>query len=47
VFGMKIENETKLRQIRDALGKAIGVAAADVAVASRPKPAPLQATAAE
>jgi len=25
VFGMKIENETKLRQIREGLGKAIGV----------------------
>ncbi|MDX2143647.1 MAG: [protein-PII] uridylyltransferase [Rhodospirillaceae bacterium] len=47
VFGMKIENETKLRQIRDALGKTIGVAAGDVAVASRPKPAAIQATAAE
>ena len=35
VFGMKVENETKLRQIRDALGKAIGVAAADVTVQAR------------
>jgi len=41
VFGMKIEHETKIRQIREALGKAIGVAAADVSVErrapSRPK----------
>ncbi|MBM3513360.1 MAG: [protein-PII] uridylyltransferase, partial [Alphaproteobacteria bacterium] len=38
VFGMKVENETKLRQVRDALGRAIGVAAADVTVAARPRP---------
>jgi [protein-PII] uridylyltransferase len=36
VFGMKIENETKIRQIRDALGQAIGVAAGDVSVQQRP-----------
>jgi [protein-PII] uridylyltransferase len=35
VFGMKVEHETKIRQIREALGKAIGVAAADVSVESR------------
>ncbi len=34
VFGMKVEHETKIRQVRDALGKAIGVAAADVSVQS-------------
>ncbi len=34
VFGMKVEHETKIRQIREALGKAIGVAAADVSVQS-------------
>jgi [protein-PII] uridylyltransferase len=32
VFGMKVENETKLKQIREALGRAIGVAAGDVTV---------------
>jgi [protein-PII] uridylyltransferase len=32
VFGMKIENETKIRQIRDGLGKAIGVTADAVSV---------------
>ena len=32
VFGMKIENESKIRQIREALGKAIGVAADAVSV---------------
>jgi len=36
VFGMKIENETKLRQIREALGRTIGVAAADVSVQGPP-----------
>ena len=40
VFGMKVEHETKLRQIRDALGKAIGVAAADVTVQARVRPEP-------
>jgi [protein-PII] uridylyltransferase len=35
VFGMKVEHETKIRQIREGLGKAIGVAAADVSVESR------------
>jgi [protein-PII] uridylyltransferase len=38
IFGMKVEHETKIRQIRDALGKAIGVAAADVSVERRRKP---------
>ena len=32
VFGMKIENETKIRQIREGLGKAIGVKAEAVHV---------------
>ncbi|MSO72150.1 MAG: [protein-PII] uridylyltransferase [Rhodospirillaceae bacterium] len=32
VFGMKIENDSKIRQIREALGKAIGVAADAVSV---------------
>jgi len=32
IFGMKIENENKIRQIRDALGKAIGVTADAVSV---------------
>ncbi len=32
VFGMKIEHDTKIRQIREALGKAIGVAADAVLV---------------
>ena len=32
IFGMKVENESKLRQIREALGKTIGVAAADMSV---------------
>jgi [protein-PII] uridylyltransferase len=45
VFGMKIENETKLRQIRDALGKAIGVAPADVAIAARVASSPVQSAA--
>ena len=37
---MKIENETKIRQIREALGKAIGVQAdaVQVAVERRKKP---------
>ncbi len=39
VFGMKVENETKIRQIREALGKAIGVAADAVSVQHRPRPA--------
>ncbi|TAL04699.1 MAG: [protein-PII] uridylyltransferase, partial [Rhodospirillaceae bacterium] len=38
VFGMKVEHETKIRQIREALGKAIGVAAADVSVERRTQP---------
>ncbi len=40
VFGMKIENETKIRQIREALGKAIGVQAdaVQVTVERRKKP---------
>ena len=32
---MKIEHETKIRQIREGLGKAIGVAPTDVSVESR------------
>ncbi len=32
IFGMKIENENKIRQIRDALGKAIGVTADAISV---------------
>lgn len=36
VFGMKVENETKIRQIREALGTAIGVAAEAVSVQHRP-----------
>ena len=32
IFGMKIENETKIRQIREALGKAIGVTVETVSV---------------
>lgn len=54
IFGMKVENETKLRQIREALGQTIGVAAGDVSVQTRPpapRPAPRResatATAAE
>ncbi|MBL8644107.1 MAG: [protein-PII] uridylyltransferase [Rhodospirillaceae bacterium] len=43
VFGMKVENETKLRQIRDALGKTIGVAAGDVSIQAR-KPAALSSS---
>jgi [protein-PII] uridylyltransferase len=39
VFGMRVEHETKIRQIRDALGKAIGVAAIDVSVQSTRPPA--------
>jgi [protein-PII] uridylyltransferase len=42
VFGMKVENETKLRQIRDALGKTIGVAAQDVSIQAR-QTAPVRA----
>ncbi len=38
VFGMKVENETKLRQIRDALGKTIGVAAGDVSIQAKTQP---------
>ncbi len=37
VFGMKVENDTKLKQIRDALGRAIGVAADDITVQARVK----------
>ncbi|MDX2221471.1 MAG: ACT domain-containing protein, partial [Rhodospirillaceae bacterium] len=36
VFGMKVEHDSKLRQIREALGRAIGVADADVTVQARP-----------
>jgi [protein-PII] uridylyltransferase len=38
VFGMKVEHETKIRQIKVALGKAIGVSADAVSVQSRPRP---------
>jgi len=41
VFGMKIENETKIRQIREALGQAIGVAADAVSVQHRARPSPV------
>jgi len=34
IFGMKVENETKIRQIREGLGKAIGVTADAVQVNS-------------
>ena len=34
VFGMKLEHETKIRQIKVALGQAIGVAADAVSVQS-------------
>ena len=47
IFGMKVENETKLRQIRDALGKTIGVAAGDVSVQSAVCREAVTATAAE
>ena len=43
VFGMKVENETKIRQIRDSLGKAIGVTVDDMQFTSaerRSKPRP-------
>ncbi|MBL8628500.1 MAG: [protein-PII] uridylyltransferase [Rhodospirillaceae bacterium] len=43
VFGMKVENETKLRQIRDALGKTIGVAASDVSIQARKTTVPSRA----
>jgi [protein-PII] uridylyltransferase len=46
IFGMKVEHETKIRQIRDALGKAIGVAAGDVSVERRRKARPPKSTAA-
>ena len=39
VFGMKVEHETKIRQIKVALGKAIGVAADAVSVQSTRPPA--------
>ena len=39
VFGMKVEHETKIRQIKVALGKAIGVAADAVSVQSTRSPA--------
>ncbi|MCB2107803.1 MAG: [protein-PII] uridylyltransferase, partial [Rhodobacteraceae bacterium] len=39
VFGMKVEHDSKLKGIREALGKAIGVADADITVRGRPKPA--------
>lgn len=45
VFGMKVENETKIRQIREALGKAIGVP--DDFSVLRSKPIAVQQTAAE
>jgi [protein-PII] uridylyltransferase len=45
VFGMKVENETKIRQIREALGKAIGVP--DDFSVLRSKPVAAQPTAAE
>ncbi len=38
VFGMKLANETKIRQIRDALGAAIGVSADAVEVTKSEKP---------
>jgi [protein-PII] uridylyltransferase len=47
VFGMRVENDTKLRQIRDALGKAIGVAASDVSVQAPVRREVVTATAAE
>jgi [protein-PII] uridylyltransferase len=47
VFGMKVENETKLRQVRDALSKTIGVAAGDVSVQAPPRREPVTAAAAE
>jgi [protein-PII] uridylyltransferase len=50
VFGMKVEHESKIRQVRDALGKAIGVAPADVSVEERrkePRPAKKRSVAAE
>jgi [protein-PII] uridylyltransferase len=47
VFGMRVENDTKLRQIRDALGKAIGVAAGDVSVQAPVRREVVTATAAE
>ena len=47
IFGMKVENETKLRQIRDALGKTIGVAAGDVSVQAAVRREAVTATAAE
>ena len=37
IFGMRVENETKIRQIRDALGKAIGVTADAVHVTKAEK----------
>jgi [protein-PII] uridylyltransferase len=40
VFGMKVEHETKILKIREALGKAIGVAASDVSVERRKKARP-------
>ena len=45
VFGMKIEHGTKIRQIREALGKAIGVTADAVHVTQpdKAKPAPAKA----
>jgi [protein-PII] uridylyltransferase len=46
IFGMKVEHETKIRQIREALGKTIGVAAADVSVEGRTPP-PAKGVAAE
>ncbi len=39
VFGMKVEHETKIRQIKEALGKAIGVSADAVSVQSTRPPA--------
>ena len=47
VFGMKIEHETKIRQIREGLGKAIGVTADAVSVTRSERRAKPRSTAAE
>jgi [protein-PII] uridylyltransferase len=47
VFGMKIENETKIRQIREALGQAIGVKADDMVVTRAERRQKPRSTAAE
>ncbi len=39
IFGMRVEHESKIRQIREALGEAIGVKADAVSVRRRPAPA--------